>query len=274
MPANAISPPGLARTDGDALWEFYHENSKTGQYEKPLPVSYVASRMKDMADSLRYDRYPAVKLPVVLTPLLRPMEEVLYSRVTARKLEQSEISLETLATLLHGSYGLTRDNEGTLMPRPFRVVPSAGALYPLELYFHTVSTSSLDSGLYHYSPARNSVEMVRPGDGSRFISEGLVQRELPFQSSVLVFITSLFDRATFKYGERGYRFALLEAGHVAQNLALVASALGMGVMTIGGYYDRIVDRFLEVDGVEQSTVYIIAIGGNGDTDTGTTSPDM
>jgi SagB-type dehydrogenase family enzyme len=73
----------------------------------------------------------------------------------------------------------------------------------------------------------------------------------------------MFERSTFKYGERGYRFVLLEAGHVAQNLSLTACALGMGCVNIGGFFDRKVDELLELDGLHQSTIYMAGVGDHG-----------
>jgi SagB-type dehydrogenase family enzyme len=77
---------------------------------------------------------------------------------------------------------------------------------------------------------------------------------------MLIFVTAMFKRSTFKYGNRGYRFALLEAGHVAQNINLVTTGLGLGSVNICGYFDRQVDDLLDLDGVTHSTIYIIAIG--------------
>jgi SagB-type dehydrogenase family enzyme len=176
------------------------------------------------------------------------------------------LSLEQTSTLLHYCYGVTRENEGTEFPRPFRVVPSGGALYPLEIYFHSTRVEGLESGLYHYNPARNSLRLLRYGDESRRLSEALVQRNLALDTSLLIFITAMFQRSVFKYGDRGYRFALLEAGHVAQNLALTATAMQLGCLTIGGYSDRQIDDLLGIDGISHSTIYMAGIGGNAPAD--------
>ena len=77
----------------------------------------------------------------------------------------------------------------------------------------------------------------------------------------MFFMTAMFERTVFKYGDRGYRFTFLEAGHVAQNMSLVATALGLGCVNIGGFYDREIDEFLGIDGLTHSTLYMLAIGG-------------
>ena len=102
----------------------------------------------------------------------------------------------------------------------------------------------LEPGLYHYNSARHELRFLRYGDESRAISEGLVQSSLALDTSLIFFITGIFSRSTFKYGDRGYRFTLIEAGHVAQNLNLAATALGLGCTNIGGFFDRQIDEHL------------------------------
>ena len=75
-----------------------------------------------------------------------------------------------------------------------------------------------------------------------------------------MFVTAVFFRSTFKYGDRGYRFVLLEAGHLAQNACLAAAALGLAAAPIGGYFDRDVDRQLRLDGLSESSVYALLLG--------------
>jgi SagB-type dehydrogenase family enzyme len=169
--------------------------------------------------------------------------------------------LKQIGTLFFYAYGVTRKNTDTSFPRPFRVVPSGGALYPLELFFHTAHLEGHPSGIYHYNAAEHCVRHLHEGDDTHRISLGLVQPELAQEASLIIFLTAIFERSTFKYGERGYRFILLEAGHVAQNINLVTNALGLGCVNIGGYFDRDIDDYLDLDGITHSTIYMIAIGG-------------
>jgi SagB-type dehydrogenase family enzyme len=245
-----------------SLWELYHENSKAGRYSFFPQPDFITQQMERMLESLSYDQYPEIQLPQSRTRLDLDMQSAITARVSARGLTPVRLTLEQLATLLHYSYGVTRDNRGTEFPRPFRAVPSGGALYPLELYFHSTHMEELESGLYHYNPTRGSLRFLRYGDESRRLSEALVQRNLALDCSLLVFITAVFERSAFKYGERGYRFVLLEAGHVAQNLVLTATAMGLGCLTIGGYADRQVDDLLGLDGISHSTIYMAGISGN------------
>jgi SagB-type dehydrogenase family enzyme len=143
-------------------------------------------------------------------------------------------------------------------------VPSGGALYPLEFYFHSVQTEGLEPGLYHYNPAGNRLAHLQRGDLSRALCQALVQPNLVTDSSAMLFITAMFERNTFKYGNRGYRFTLLEAGHAAQNVNLMATGLGLGIINIGGFFDRQIDEILGLDGLSHSTIYMLVIGGAGE----------
>lgn len=242
------------------LWELFHENSKTSRFDAFPQPSYISQQMQRMLQALNYEQYPRVELPGAGVALDRSLGQTLADRVSARGLVPGRVSLAQLATLLESAYGITRQNEGTDFPRPFRSAPSGGALYPLEIYFHSTHVEELEVGLYHYNPLRRCLRFLRYGDDSRRLSEALVQRNLALDSSLIVFITAVFDRSVFKYGDRGYRFAFLEAGHVAQNLDLAATAMGLGCLNIGGYSDRQIDDLLGLDGVAHSTIYMAAIG--------------
>jgi SagB-type dehydrogenase family enzyme len=250
----------LLPSAGRDLWELFHENSKTSRYEALPPDEEVLATMQLTWQALPFTGYPAVELPAKLPSLNLTLSEAITTRTTARQLQSGKIALAEVAALLFYAYGITRENVGTEFPRPFRVVPSGGALYPLELFFYSKMVTGLEAGLYHYNPLEKVLRRVRAGEQTELIESILVQRELATCASLLVFITAVFERSTFKYGNRGYRFALLEAGHVAQNVNLVANALGLGCANLGGYFDRRADDFLDLDGLLHSTIYMVVIG--------------
>lgn len=252
----------LGHGGNDPAWETFHEASKTSSFE-PLPSpETVRQRMVRMSPSLRYDGYLEIHLPLPGNPDGR-LGDVIRSRETARDIVAAEMSLDDLSTMLFHCYGETRDETRSGFPRKFRVIPSGGAMYPLELYLHASRIAALDSGIYHYDSSRHVLHLVDPGDKTRPISAALVQRDLALKASVLLFVTMIAERSVFKYGERGYRFALLEAGHLAQNFVLCGQALGLGAVTVGGYLDRRIDALLGIDGLDHSTVYMLAAGGRG-----------
>ena len=88
-------------------------------------------------------------------------------------------------------------------------------------------------------------------------------------SALQIFVVAVFERSTFKYADRGYRFAFLEAGHFAQNISLTAAAMQLGTVSIGGYYDRRIDEFLGMNGTDQSVVLALAVGSDKAGESGT-----
>jgi SagB-type dehydrogenase family enzyme len=87
-----------------------------------------------------------------------------------------------------------------------------------------------------------------------------IQKDLAMSAAAYVFISAVFARSTFKYGDRGYRFILFEAGHLAQNATLTAQEMGLATTNVGGYSDRAIDRYLGVDGLNESVIYIMLLG--------------
>jgi SagB-type dehydrogenase family enzyme len=257
-------------SEQDALvWELLHENSKTSPCDVPKPTRQVLARMEKLWESLPYEGYPIVDLPADLAPLDMSVGDAITSRQTARNVVPVSLALKSLATLLHCAYGVTRKNEGNVFPRPFRTVPSGGALYPLEIYFHSARVEGLRAGIYHYDAANHRLRVLSGHDATREISDGLVQRNLAVDCAAIFFITAVFERSVYKYGNRGYRFVFLEAGHAAQNLSLAATALGLGAVSIGGFFDRRMDELLGIDGLAHSTIYCVGVGaasGGGETE--------
>lgn len=250
----------LPSGNSNTLWELFHENSKTSRYQRLPSSQSVATRMQESEESLLFEGYPCFELPMSTPQLYCSLDHAILQRSSPLGLNPCKLSIDQLTALLRYAYGITRDNRGTHFPRSFRSVPSAGALYPLELFFHTSVVSELPPGLYHFNPSRNVVRLLQEGDASQRLSQAVVQAEIPPTASLMIFITALFERSIFKYGDRGYRFILLEAGHLAQNLNLVATALRLGCMNLGGFLDREIDEIIGLDGVTHSTIYIVAIG--------------
>jgi len=207
--------------------------------------------------SNRRPHLPSVGLPTPAIPQ-SSLAAAIETRRSARSFGAETLRLDELATLLHGAYGVT--GASAPLRQPLRTVPSGGALYPLELYPAVVNVAGLAAGLYHFDPLRRVVERLREGDIRTELEPLTVYPELFVEAAVVVFMTAFFWRTRFKYGLRGYRFALLEAGHVGQNLLLAATALGLASVPVGGFYDRDVDRFLGCDGVNESALYAVSVG--------------
>jgi SagB-type dehydrogenase family enzyme len=257
--------------EGQSLWELFHENSKVSRYERHPTFPFhpsdaqIVGVMRRLRTVKRYTDFPKVPLPREWTPADKSFDDLVLARRTARSFSGAAISLPELSKVLYFSYGITADNAETDFPRPFRAAPSGGALFPLELYVYATRVEGLEAGLYHFDPEDMSLDVLRRGDEIDRLASILVQADLARQASALVLVTAVFYRTTFKYGDRGYRFVLLEAGHLAENALLAAGSIELAAASIGGFADREADRFLGIDGLGESTLYMLLLGRPGST---------
>jgi SagB-type dehydrogenase family enzyme len=246
-----------AEPDADALWELFHENSKTHWFSDARADEEIVQGMLGLWEELPYVGAEQVALPQPSLPSL-PLRDAIEQRRTASSFGGGPIGLGGLASILHAAYGVT-DRASAVGPRRFRTVPSGGALYPLELYVYSRAVAGLARGLYQYAATAGALRRIADAPSDTF-ARAFVQPDLIAAAAAVVLVTAVFQRSIFKYGERGYRFVLIEAGHVAQNVDLAATALHFGVANIAGFFDREVEALLELDGVDQSVVYAIALG--------------
>lgn len=248
---------------GSGVWEEFHRNTKMGRFGEVAPREMVLDWMDRYVEALDYRHKPEVPLPPKIKPLRMSLGRAISRRETVRTFDPDRpMAFEDAAAVLHYAYGINRTNEGTEYTRPFRNAPSGGALYPLEIYFHATNIQGLEPGVYHFNPTGPGLRLLTPSDQSAKLRSILVQPEL-LPAAMMIFITAQFERSLFKYRDRGYRFVLLEAGHVAQNMNLAATALGLGSVNIGGYFDRQADELLGLDGLTHSTLYLVGVGPGG-----------
>lgn len=205
----------------------------------------------------RYPHRPAHPLPAPFFPAI-PFEAALRQRRSQRFLGLNPVALGALSAVLFAAYGVTCPAEHPSSPDR-RTVPSGGALYPMEIYIAAVRVEALAPGLYHYDPTGHRLEELRSLDQRPALGHCFVDPVVA-DAPVILFLSACFWRSRFKYGLRGYRFVLLEAGHLAQNVQLAATALGLATLPVGGFFDRRVEEFLAIDGLYESVVYVIAVG--------------
>jgi SagB-type dehydrogenase family enzyme len=186
---------------------------------------------------------------------------VIAGRRSRRDFGGDPVAADELAALLEAGYGVTGVLESPDHPPvSVRAVPSGGALYPLELYAATLRVDGLEPGLYHFDPLSPCLEIVRRGLTEDEVAAVSTYPATAASCAVLLLVAGIFGRSRFKYGLRGYRFALLEAGHLAQNVVLAATALHLAAVPLGAFYDYRADALLGLDGVNESTLYTIAVG--------------
>jgi SagB-type dehydrogenase family enzyme len=192
------------------------------------------------------------------TPLRMPLGTAIARRRSLRAFGGRPLQLAQLAALLRAGYGVTGTLEAGDETQPLRAAPSGGALYPLEISVAARRVDGLDSGLYHFDPLDDVLEVVRREPPA--VAAATPFAEAAGTAAAVIVVSAVFWRSRFKYGLRGYRFVLLEAGHVSQNVLLAATSLGLGAVPLGGFYDRRVDELLGVNGVDESALYLICIG--------------
>jgi SagB-type dehydrogenase family enzyme len=199
--------------------------------------------------------------PVALPPPeTTPLFDLIRSRYSCRNFTDAPMPLDELATLLHQGYGILGLHEFEGVALHHRPTPSAGALFPLELYLIANNVTGLPKGAYHYASWRHRLERLQDGIGVADLMPQLQEQHYVLNASVLIFLTAIFDRTMKKYGPRGYRYILLEAGHVAQNLCLLATERKLGALCLGGFRDAYFNRLFRLDSRTEGCVYALAIG--------------
>jgi SagB-type dehydrogenase family enzyme len=200
---------------------------------------------------------PVIPLPPVEST---PVFDVIRSRYSCRHFADAAMPLEVLAALLHQGYGVLglRDADGVSVHH--RPVPSAGALFPLELYAVIHKVNDLQDGVYHYAAWNHRLECLKPGIQFAELLPNLQEQHYILGANILLFITAVFSRTMTKYGPRGYRYIFLEAGHVAQNVCLLAAERKLGTLCLGGFRDAYINDLLQLNPRNEGALYGMAIG--------------
>jgi len=203
-----------------------------------------------------YPGSPRFELPGPAETGGRPIWEVISERRSVRRFVGEPLSLEDLSQMLWACQGIT----GTRGEHEFRASPSAGALYPVETYVVASHVDGLEPGVYHYSVLAHGLEQLYRGDYGERVAMAALDQPMAGQAPAVFIWTGVFQRAKWKYRQRAYRYVYLDAGHLAENLALAAVALGLGTCQIGALYDDEVNEIVGVDGEDESTLYMTVVG--------------
>jgi SagB-type dehydrogenase family enzyme len=252
-PQKAIS---LADVDQDVAL-LYHKWSQPGYGET------IATILNWGQEPPLYKTYPdtlSIELPNVDLSELASIKTLdLATTIATRRSRrryntQSTLSLEQLSQLLFLAQGITWDE------REFRTVPSSGALYPLEIYPIVHRVDGLEPGIYHHAIQNHQLELIKAGDLRQPLIKAGLNQDFLGEAQVCFVISGIFQRTRWKYHERTYRYVLLEAGHLGQNLYLAATALGLGVCGIGAFFDDPLNELLGIDGEEEAALYLVTVG--------------
>jgi SagB-type dehydrogenase family enzyme len=175
----------------------------------------------------------ALPPPVLKGPV--SVEEAIYLRRTKRKFSNVSLTLKEWSQILWAAQGITSD-EGIKK----RSAPSAGALYPLDIYL-ILGENGLDplnTGIFHYLPLQHALKRLSDKDIIKKVAEASLYQYWMTDAAGMVLITAEYSRITGKYGDRGIRYAHIEAGHAAQNCFLQAESLGLHMGIVGAFDDK------------------------------------
>ncbi|MCK4263003.1 MAG: SagB/ThcOx family dehydrogenase [Dehalococcoidia bacterium] len=196
----------------------------------------------------------AFKLPPPRLKSNTSLEETIAKRRSIRRYGKRPLTPTQVAQLLWSAQGIT--GSGRL-----RAAPSAGATYPLEIFILTGkgTVEELAEGIYHYEVDRHSLTMHLPGDSRRKLAGAAFDQGFIANAPMDIVICALYGRTSYRYGRRGERYVSIETGHVAQNVHLQATALGLATVEVGAFDDEEVRKVLQVQ-QEIRPLYMMPVG--------------
>ena len=240
-------------------WSTRHLNYGQVPTVDPLPPIAPNSeysepgRMKEYPGAKRHPLPPAEPVPLSIG-------ETIAQRRSCRQFAEKPLPLAALSTLLRNAYGLGESyvqGGQTMFDRP---VPSGGGCYPLELYVVVQRVEGIPAGIHHYAVRHHILEALGPLPKSDALAALFLNQPWVGTAQAIVIITAVASRLLHRYGDRGYRYLLIEAGHIGQNLALAATASGLGSLSLGGFFDDDVISMLGLDPSFELPLYGIALG--------------
>ena len=223
-----------------------------------IPINRIPISWSD----IYFKTYP--RFQKIILKYLHNRKDVLFNSLSKRESNRDfrgrTISFQEANQVLYYSCGIHNIKQAKRdFNKSRRMYPSAGAKYPLEIYPVIFRVTDIPKGIYHFNVKDNDLELLLQGDFKE-IFEKITGQDWVKDSSILIIITAIFKRTTRKYKERGWRYILFEAGHIAQNIYLIATHLGIKTCAIGGFLDNEIIHILDLDPNKELPIYIIAVG--------------
>jgi|GEM_PF-2715163 len=244
--------------------DFHAASSLARGVERYRPAAKVtAADRKARTDPGK--RYGAgeydLRLPASPTCSAVTLDAALDARRSTRSFADRPVPFEQLGAVL-GTYRCSGELDVPGGPLALRTAASAGGLYPIEVYPAATRVTGLPAGVYHYRPTDRALAATRrdAGDIASALESLVLDPGQAKGAAGALILTARFGRSVDKYGERGYRYALIEAGEVVQTLALGAAATGIGLVCHGAFYDGPANQLLGIDGLAESVLAILLFG--------------
>ena len=253
--ARAISP----------LWCFFHENTKHPgwaiQNVKAHQTHYEDYVQELVAAGPKtYSTASQVPLPLRYGVGVRTGLQEVISRRRSRRHLGGTLTIVELATILRLSHGVMSGVRASTNRIFQRAVPSSGNLGSVHVYIIAKSVRGIAPGIYYYDSRSHGLVPLREGDYSDELARTILfQKEFASAPALLCF-SALIGRVAAKYGDRAYRLAHLDVGHVGQMVYLLCTSMGLGCCAMGGFIDDAMNRLLEVDGEKEAVLHLMAVG--------------
>ena len=209
-----------------------------------------------------YAGHERIALPAPASPGARSLADVIGDFRAADGFAEDALGLADLSRLLYFTNGVTE-------PPMLRAAPSAGALYAGEIYVVAERVTGLEPGVYYYAPPGHALMAIRKSPGIELIRRALERPGQIANAPVVVLLTNVFGRYGWRYANRGYRYALIDTGHIGENLRLAARSAGLVDSAPPRFHDERLNALLGIDGRQEAVCAVHAVGHPGP---GTTSP--
>jgi SagB-type dehydrogenase family enzyme len=180
------------------------------------------------------------------------IENALFERRSIRNYKDEPLTLAEVSQLLWAAQGITNE-------RGFRTSPSAGALYPLELYVVIGNVEGISEGIYRYNPEEHELIRIVNGDKRAELCDAALGQSWIKEGAISIVFSAVYERTTKKYGGRGIRYVHMELGHAAQNVYLQAVSLNLGTTVVGAFNDEEVKKIIKMAD-EEHPLYIMPVG--------------
>lgn len=194
-----------------------------------------------------------IKLPEPEYESTTSVEKALKQRRSVREYKNDPLLLSEISQLLWAAQGISDPAKN------YRTAPSAGALYPLELYLHIENARGISKGIYKYNPNDHELTKVRDGSFLTELYRAALSQSPVKESAITIVFAAVYERTTTKYNDRGIRYVHMEAGHAAQNVYLQAVSLNLGTVVIGAFDDKNVQEILNMK-KDENPLYIMPVG--------------
>jgi len=185
-----------------------------------------------------------IKLPEPDYDSKTSIEKALLERRSVRGYKKESLTLVEVSQLLWAAQGISNK-------RGFRTAPSAGALYPLEVYLVVGDVNDLPEGIYQYKPHKHELLKIADGDKRSELCTAALGQGCIKQCAAVIVFSAVYERTTKKYGERGIKYVHMEVGHAAQNVHLQVVSLNLGTVVVGAFNDNEVKRIMDMTDKEQ-----------------------